>query len=136
MLTHLPLDDELNKLFYFEEGVWRLVWANALGRCVLRRERAQVEFADAVVMIARGELLWVPPDRFERLGNRTPVDAVQREHILLSAFLRSPAGQRITRWTMRRRLELRASDARDWLASHTLARGDADEPNDEHRHAG
>jgi hypothetical protein len=61
---------------------------------------------------------------------------VQREHILLSAFLRSPAGQRITRWTMRRRLELRANDARDWLASHTLVRGDADEPNDERRHAG
>ncbi|HEY2067084.1 MAG TPA: hypothetical protein VGG84_14105 [Gemmatimonadaceae bacterium] len=136
MLTHLPLDDELNHLFYFEEGVWRLVWANALGRCVLRRERARIEFADAVVMIARGELLWSPPERFERLSSRMPLDTVQREHILLSAFLRSPAGQRITRWTMRRRLELRANDARDWLASRTLVRGDADEPNDEHRHAG
>ena len=136
MLTHLPLDDELNHLFYFEEGAWRLVWANALGRCVLRREKARMEFADAVVMIARGELLWSPPDRFEHLSSRTPLEVVQREHILLSAFLRSPAAQRISRWTMRRRLELRANDTREWLASHTLVSGDADEPNDEPHHAG
>jgi hypothetical protein len=126
MLTHLPLDDELNQLFYFEEGVWRLVWANALGRCVLRRERPRIDLADAAVLIARGELLWVPPDRFERLSPDMPLDAVQREHLLLSTFLRSPAGRRITRWTMRRRLELRVSDDRDWLATHGLARDDAD----------
>ena len=55
MLTHLPLDDELNQLFYFEEGIWRLVWATALGRCVLRRETARVEFVEAVLMIVRSE---------------------------------------------------------------------------------
>jgi hypothetical protein len=126
MLTHLPLDDELNQLFYFEEGIWRLVWANGVGRCVLRREKPRIGFADAVLLVARGELLWAPPDRFERLGAGTSVDAVQREHILLSAFLRSPAGQRITQWTMRRRLELRVGDDRDWLATQALARGDAD----------
>lgn len=135
MLTHLPLDDELNQLFYFEEGIWRLVWANTLGGCVLRREKSHIEFADAVLMIARGELLWAPPERFERLNAATPLDVVQREHILLSAFLRSPAGQRITKWTMRRRLELRTSDDRDWLARRALTGGNADEQNDEQRRA-
>ena len=130
MLTHLPLDDELNQLFYFEEGIWRLEWANELGRCALRRETPRVAFADAVLLIARGELLWVPPDRFERLSAGTPLDTVQREHLLLSAFLRSPAGQRIVRWSMRRRLELRVSDARDWLATHALARGEPDAAGD------
>lgn len=135
MLTHLPLDDELNQLFYAEGGIWRLVWANALGCCVLRREVVRIPFADAITMIARGELLWAPPDRFERLGTGTSFDAVKREHLLLCAFLRSPAGQRITRWSMRRRLELRTNDARDWLASHTVASRDADERNDERRRA-
>jgi hypothetical protein len=126
MLTHLPLDDELNRRFYVEEGLWRLVWANTLGRCVLRREVVHIDFADAVVMIARGEVLWAAPDRFERLTGDTPVDVVQREHLLLCAFLRSPAGQRIAKWTMRRRLQARSSDTQDWLARRTLARGDAD----------
>ena len=126
MLTHLPLDDELNQVFYVEEGVWRLVWANALGRCVLRRETPRIEFAEAVLMIARGDLLWPIPDAFPRLEAGTPLDVLQRERILIGAFLRSPAGQRITRWAVRRRLELWNRDAREWLATHELARGDAD----------
>jgi hypothetical protein len=126
MLTHLPLDDELNQLFYFEEGTWRLVWANALGRCVLRREAARVEFVEAVLMIVRGDLLWVPPDPLPRLDAGAAPDVVQREALLLRAFLRSPAGQRITRWTARRRLELWIREARQWLASHQLAPGDPD----------
>jgi hypothetical protein len=125
MLTHLPLDDELNQLFYFEEGIWRLVWANALGRCVLRRERARLEFVEAVVMIARGELLWAPPDPLPRLDAGAAPDVVQRAHILFSAFLHSPAGQRITHWTVRQRLDLWTRKAREWLASHELALGDA-----------
>jgi hypothetical protein len=31
----------------------------------------------------------------------------------------------MTQWTMRQRLELRAGDARDWLARHALTGGDA-----------
>jgi hypothetical protein len=34
------------------------------------------------------------------------------------------------RWTLRRRLELRSIDGRDWLAHHELTRGDAN-PADE-----
>jgi hypothetical protein len=126
MLTHLPLDDELNRRFYVEEGLWRLVWANSLGRCVLRREVVHIELVDIVARIAAGEVLWAPPEHFDPLNDDTPIDVVQREHLLLRAFLCSPAGQRITRWTMRRRLELRSSDTQDWLERRTLARGDTD----------
>jgi hypothetical protein len=126
MLTHLPLDDELNQRFYVDDGVWRLVWANALGDCVLRREKAHLDVVDAVTMIAHGELLWAPPERFEPLAADTPVDEVRREYILLRAFLRSPAGQRLTRWTMRLRLELRTSADQDWLTNRALTGGDTD----------
>jgi hypothetical protein len=126
MLTHLPLDDELNQVFYVEEGVWRLVWANALGHCVLRREALHIEFVEAVLMIARGDLLWPIPEVLPRLEPGTAPDVVQRERILIGAFLRSPAGQRITRWSVRRRLELWNRTAREWLATHELARGDPD----------
>jgi hypothetical protein len=93
---------------------------------VLRREAPYIEFAEAVLMIARGDLLWPIPDEFPRLEPGTAPDAVQRERILIGAFLRSSAGQRITRWAVRRRLELWNRDARAWLASHELARGETD----------
>jgi hypothetical protein len=131
MLSHLPLDDELNKLFYMNGGAWRLVWARALGHCVLQREIKHIEFSDAVEMIASGELLWVPPEHFEHLDGDTPFDEVQREHVLLCAFLCSPAGQRVSQWTLRQRIELRTRDDRDWLASRSLSRGDARPEDDD-----
>ena len=131
MLSYMPLDDALNCLFYVDDGTWRLIWTKAIGRCVLRRESIHIPFFDAVTKIGKGELLWTPPDRFQPLDGDSSVDAVQREVILLDAFLRSPTGQRMTRWTERQRLELRAGDLRDWLASRTLTRDDSDWQGDE-----
>jgi hypothetical protein len=50
MLTHLPLDDELNQRFYFEDGIGRLVRVNALRRCALQREGVHVELGEALPM--------------------------------------------------------------------------------------
>ena len=130
MLSHLPLDDELNHRFYMEDGLWRLVWANTLGRCVLRREVVHIDVDEAAVKIASGEVLWVPPQHFAALGTDTPVDAVRREHLLLNAFLCSPAAEGIKKWMVRRRLQARTSDTRDWLARRALTRGDADSTSD------
>jgi hypothetical protein len=130
MLTHLQLDDELNQLFYVDEGMWRLVWDRRLGRCMLRREVPRIGFVEAALMIARGELLWAFPDNLPRLEAGTAPELVLRERILLCAYLRSPAGEGIKRWTVRRRLELWTRDAAEWLASHELARGDADASGD------
>jgi hypothetical protein len=129
-LTHLPLDDELNHRFYVEEGLWRLVWANSLGRCVLRREVVHIGLMDVVGKIATGEVLWAPPRNFEPLDDDTPIDMVQPEHLLLRAFVASPAGQRIATWSMRRRLQSRIRDTEEWLARRTLTRGDADTTGD------
>jgi hypothetical protein len=126
MLTHLPLDDELNRLFYLEGGIWRLVWASALGCCVLRREEANIEFADAVMKIESGALLWAPSEPFERLDADTAFEVVQREHMLLFAFLRSPTGRRMTKWSARRRLEIRVRETQAWLTNRALTRGNAD----------
>jgi hypothetical protein len=131
MFTHLPLDDALNQLFYFDGGTSRLVWDNALGRCVLRRAMPRIALADAVLMIARGELLWAVPDTLPSLVAGTPSGVVHRERTLLMAFLRSPAARRITRWSARRRLELWTREAAEWLAHRELVRGDADTAEEE-----
>jgi hypothetical protein len=124
MLSHLPLDDELNELFYVDGGAWRLVWASALGRCELRREIPHVEFEQAEAMIVRGDLLWALPAHFERLDAGAALDKVYEEQVLVSAFLRSPAGQRLTQWTMRQRLDLRLREIAEWVAKRTLTRDD------------
>jgi hypothetical protein len=131
MFSHLPLDDLLNHRFYIDEGLWRLVYAHALGQCVLRREAVYIEFGRAVMLIEAGELLWTPPERFEGLGDDSSFEAVRREHALLSAFLNSPAGRRLTRWQMRTRLETRLNDDRAWLARYAPTGGDAGERGDE-----
>jgi hypothetical protein len=130
MFSHLPLDDRLNRVFYIEGGLWRLVYAAAWGQCVLRREALHIDFDHAVALITAGELLWTPPDSFEHLGVGTSLDTVQQEHALLGAFLRSPAGRGIAGWELRTRLESRLNDDRAWLARRALALDDADEPDD------
>jgi hypothetical protein len=127
MFSHLPLDDQLNHVFYIDEALWRLVYSNSLKRCVLRQEAKHIDLDRAVALIAAGELLWTPPETFERLGLGTSLDAVQQEHALLCAFLRSPGGCRLPRWGMRTRLEGRITDDRAWLARRALIRGEADE---------
>ncbi len=134
MLSLLPLDDQLNRLFYIDGSVCRLVYAAPLGRCVLRPEVRHIGFDHAVSLIASGDLLWNPPDEFERLDSDTPLEAVQQECALLSAFLRSPAGHRITSWKTRRWLERRLQDGRDWAARRMLAHDDVDDSGDQGRH--
>ena len=131
MFSHLPLDDRLNRVFYIDGALWRLVYAPEMGQCVLRREALHIDFNHAVTLIAAGELLWTPPQNFERLGSNTSVDAVEQEHALLCAFLRSPAGRRITRWEVRTRLETRLNDDQAWLTRRALTLGEADESDDE-----
>jgi hypothetical protein len=125
MLSHLPLDDQLNRLFYMEGAPWRLVYAQSLGRCVFRREANHLDIAYAMKLIATGDLLWGPPDDFERLDDDMAPESVQLEHGLLCAFLRSPVGQGVDRWTQTR-LQGRLSDDRDWLARHAVSSGDPD----------
>jgi hypothetical protein len=131
MFSHLPLDDQLNRVFYVDGALCRLVYDQPLGRCVLRREAAHIDFDHAVTLITAGELLWTPPARFERFDAGTSADAVRQEQALLCAFLRSPAGRRISHREMRTRLETRLNDDRAWLVRRAFTMDDAREPKDE-----
>jgi UDP-2,3-diacylglucosamine pyrophosphatase LpxH len=122
MRSHLPLDDQLNRVFYVDGTLCRLVYNRVWERCVLRREPRRIEFDHAVTLIAHGEVLWVPPEEFQRLTASTPSDTVRREHALLCAFLLSPAARRITDAELRTRLLARLNDDEMWLGHGALPR--------------
>jgi hypothetical protein len=130
MHAYLPLDDQLNHLFYNDGAIGRLVWDRPLGRCVLRREAIHLDFEQAITLIGSGELLWLPPESFEPLDVDSSPDDVQQEDALLYAFLRSPLGLGVS-WRTRRRLVTRLNDIRAWLAHRALTRGDTDQSDDE-----
>jgi hypothetical protein len=125
VFVQLPLDDQLNRLFYLEGAPWRLVYASALGRCVYRREALHMDFNHAVELIAEGALLWTPPDDFERLDEGASLQSVRREQALLNAFLRSPVGHRIDN-AMHSRLAVRLGHDGSWLLRHPLSGDDTD----------
>jgi hypothetical protein len=125
MYTHLPLDDQLNRFFYLDGAASRLVYERALGRCIFRPEGLRLDFGSALRLIVAGELLWNPPDDFQRLCTTTAIEEVQRERSLLRAFLRPPTGHRIDK-RLRSRLLDRLTDDCYWLACRALSRGDAE----------
>jgi len=125
MLAHIPLDDQINRLFYLDRGLWRLVYAPALGHCVYRRESQYFDLDGAARLIVEGALLWSPPERFAYLAPSTSVAEVQEEHALLRAFLRSPFGHRLDR-DGRARLQDRITDDRAWLLLKAIGQADGD----------
>lgn len=131
MLSQMPLDDRLNRLFYIDGSVCRLVYSRHEGRCVLRQEAPFVTFDRAVTLISTGELLWGPPDHFDRLDDDTGRDGVRRECVLLRAFLRSPSGRRLSHWAMRARVETRLRTVDAWLVRGALSGGAGDALDDD-----
>jgi hypothetical protein len=130
MLSQLPLDDRLNRLFYINGSLCRLVFSRYEGRCAFRREAPYIPFAHAVRLIGTGELLWGPPDRFDQLDDDRGHYVVRREGELLRAFLRSPVGRRLSNRAMRTRVEARLGEVEAWLVRRTLAGGAADALDD------
>jgi hypothetical protein len=133
MFSLLPLDDQLNRIFYVDGSLCRLVYSRPLGRCVLQQEVSHIAFDYALTLITSGELLWTPPDVFERPSSDTPLETVQRECALLSAYLRSPSGHRIASWKRRRWFQSRLEEMRDWTARRMFAHDDVDEPGGQDR---
>lgn len=129
MFAPLPLDDQLNRLFYLEGAPWRLVYAPALGRCVYRREALHIDFDRAIALITGGTLLWNPPDAFERLDEGASLESVRREQALLDALLRSPVGQRLDQ-AMHSRLAVRLRNDACWLLRHARRCDDSDSTGD------
>ena len=121
MLTHIPLDDRLNRLYYVDGALCRLVYSRDQRRCVLRKESPHIAFEYAATLIAAGDLLWSPPDQFDRLDVECVPEAVRHERALINAFLRSPAGRRLPGRAIRRNLEDRIADDTAWLIRHAAA---------------
>jgi hypothetical protein len=112
-----------------EGGLWRLVYARALGRCVYRREALHIDFDQAVTWITTGELLWTPPQMFEHIGAATSIDTVQHEYALITALLQSPVGHRMSQGGVRTRLESRLNEDRNWLARRAPSSSSDDKPD-------
>jgi hypothetical protein len=126
MLSQLPLDDRLNRLFYVNGSICRLIFSREEGRCVFRQEAPFMGFEHAMTLISSGALLWGPPDRFDGLDDDRGHYAIRRECELLRAFLRSPAGRHLSSWALRARVEARLRDLDAWLVRGALSRDAAD----------
>jgi hypothetical protein len=123
MFFQLPLDDQIGKTLFINGGLWRLVLEKSIGRFVMRRLDETIRFEDALLQIATGELLWEPPHATEPLRPDTPIEWVQQQVSLILAFRQSPAGNDLTDWALRARLDERLADCRMWLTRRALSAG-------------
>ncbi len=124
MLSPLPLDDLIGQCFYIDGAVWQYLYNKSIRRFALRRVEADIPFERALEQIASGELLWNPPERFDRLAPDAPLDLVQQRVALLDAFRRSPACVDSTDWAMRARIDATLTESRNWLTRRALTSGE------------
>jgi hypothetical protein len=124
MPSELPLDDQIGQTFYIDGALWRFLYNRSLGHFALRRTVADFPLERALTLIASGEILWTPPDRFERTDGMT-MESVQQGIALLEAYRRSPACLESSDWSMRSRIDEQLSESRSWLTRRALMSGDA-----------
>jgi hypothetical protein len=125
MLSPLPLDDLIGQSFYIDGAVWRYLYNKSIRRFALRRTDTDIAFEQAIELIATGELLWNPPERFARLSASVPLQIVQQRVALLEAFRRSPGCIDSTDWAMRARIDAQLTESRNWLTRRALTSGDS-----------
>ena len=130
MLSPLPLDDLIGQTFYIDGAVWQYLYNKSIRRFALRRVEGDIPFERALEQIAAGELLWNPPERFERIAPNAPLDVVQQRVALLEAFRRSPACVDSTDWAMRARIDATLTESRNWLTRRALTSGEDVPGND------
>lgn len=124
MLPALPLDDLIGRTFFIEGAPWRYLYDRERRQFALKRLAPSIEFERALELIASGELLWAPPERFEPLRPEVEIGAVQRHIALLDAFRRSPAFADSRDWTLPARIDARISESRAWLTRRALRSGE------------
>ncbi|HET7186555.1 MAG TPA: hypothetical protein VFI52_00310 [Gemmatimonadaceae bacterium] len=124
MLPALPLDDLIGRTFFIEGAPWRYLYDRERRRFALKRLAPSIEFERALELIASGELLWTPPERFEALRPEVEIGTVQRHIALLDAFRRSPAFADSKDWALPARIDARISESRAWLTRRALRSGE------------
>jgi hypothetical protein len=130
MSADLPLDDRIGQTYYIQGAPWRYLYNKSIGRFALRRVAPIMAFDDAVKQIASGELLWHPPQHFERLRQDSSFDIVQKRLALLQALRSSPSYVESTDWELRTRVEMQIAEARAWLSRRAITSGDAGDEAD------
>jgi hypothetical protein len=125
MFSDLPLDDLIGQTFYIDGAVWRYLYNKGIRRFALKRVEPEIAFERALELISTGELLWNPPERFEKLGPDASMESVQQRVAILEAFRRSPACIDSTDWAMRARVDAQLTESRNWLTRRALPSGDA-----------
>lgn len=124
----LPLDDAVGRDFYVDGGSWRLVYDYPARNFVLRRLVAEIPFDRALVHVAAGELVWLPPRHFDLLVTGPTLETVRRHVALLDAFLQSPVCIGSEDPQLRPRMEARLRESRAWLARRTLPSNGGEAP--------
>jgi hypothetical protein len=125
MFSALPLDDLIGQTFYIDGAVWRYLYNKSIRRFALKRVDPDIPFERALELISSGELLWNPPERFEKLGPDVSMERVQQRVAILEAFRRSSACVDSTDWEMRARVDAQLAESRNWLTRRALMSGDA-----------
>jgi hypothetical protein len=124
MHSDIPLDDRIGRTMYFGGSLWRYLYNTRNRRFAMRRTVTGIPLHLALELIESGEVLWVPPARFARLGATDSLESVRQRMALLEAFRRSPGCVESSDWMMRMRIDTQLVVLRNWLNSHTLPSGE------------
>jgi hypothetical protein len=128
MLPALPLDDLIGRTFFIEGAPWRFTYVKAQQRFALQRLAPSIDFDVALDLIANGEMLWTPPEKFEALRHDLLIEEVQQHLALLDAYRRSPSYTDARDWALAARVDTRITESRTWLTRRALAAGEGGEP--------
>lgn len=124
MSSETPLDDLIGQTFYIDGSLWRYLYSRSVGRFALRRTALNFPLERAVELIASGEVLWTPPQRFDRPAPGDPIESVQQHVALLEAYRQSPACVESSDSMARARIDARLVVLRQWLNRRALSSGD------------
>ena len=128
MLPALPLDDLIGRHFFIEGAPWRFEYVRARQRFALKRLAPTIDFDVALELIATGEMLWTPPEKFEALRADLAIEEVQNHLALLDAYRRSPSCMDARDWRLPARVDARITESRAWLTRRALTSGEGPTP--------
>jgi hypothetical protein len=128
MLPALPLDDLIGRIFFIEGAPWRFTYVKARRRFALQRLAPSIDFDVALDLIASGEMLWTPPEKFEVLRPDLAIEEVQQHLALLDAYRRSPSYTDARERALPARVDARITESRAWLTRRALRSGEGPTP--------
>jgi hypothetical protein len=124
MHPEIPLDDLIGQTFYIGGSLWRYLYNTSLRRFALQRTVPDFPFHLAAELIASGEVLWTPPQRFDRPHPMDSIEAIQQRVALLEAYRQSPSCVESSDWMARARIDAQLIVLRHWLTRRALSAGD------------